>query len=60
MADDIDRAQAREQADRESAIRAAAKPLPAGKPGPCDLCGEESMRLIEGACAPCRDRYGLP
>lgn len=26
----------------------------------CDLCGEHSMRLVQGACAPCRDKYHLP
>ena len=34
--------------------------LPEGNPGDCDLCGEWSGRLISGACAPCRDRHGLP
>jgi hypothetical protein len=36
--------------------RADIKP---GEPGDCELCGEWSGRLIKGACAPCRDRYGL-
>ena len=27
--------------------------------GECDLCGEESGRLVEGVCARCRDRYKL-
>jgi hypothetical protein len=35
------------------------KPMRKGKPGLCDLCGEWSGRLVEGACAPCRDRYKL-
>ena len=56
MADEIDRIQ--EIAEREAELN---KPLPytlpPGKPGDCDLCGEWSGRLIEGACAPCRDRY---
>jgi hypothetical protein len=61
--DEIDRAQQREQADRDRAIAAAAKPIAPGAPGECDLCdlcGEWSGRLIAGACAPCRDRYHLP
>lgn len=61
MADDVDRAQAhteREQAAALAAITQAAK-IPAGAPGECDLCGEWSGRLVKGACAPCRDRYGL-
>lgn len=31
-----------------------------GNQGDCDLCGEWSGRLINAACAPCRDRYKLP
>ena len=34
--------------------------IPEGKPGICDLCGEWSARLIDGACASCRDKYKLP
>jgi hypothetical protein len=60
MADDIDRAQEREQIDRERAIAASARDLKPGTPGECDLCGEHSMRLVLGACAPCRDKYHLP
>lgn len=60
MTDEIDRAQDREQQDRERAIAAAARDLVPGHAGDCDLCGEHSMRLVEGACAPCRDRYHLP
>lgn len=59
MPDEIDRAQQREQEDRDRAIAAAARDIPKGAPGDCDLCGEWSARLVEGACAPCRDRYGL-
>lgn len=58
MADDVDRAQ--EHIEREEAAR---KPqpyrLPAGQPGECDMCGEVSGRLIEGVCAPCRDRWRI-
>lgn len=57
--------------DKEACVRAiksglstpqiiAAHGIHTGSPGECDLCGEHSMRLIEGACAPCRDRYHLP
>ena len=28
--------------------------------GDCDLCGEWSGRLVNGACAPCRDKWSLP
>lgn len=34
--------------------------IPPGEAGECELCGEWSGRLILAACAPCRDRYGLP
>ncbi len=60
MADEIDKAQEREQHDREIALAAAAKPLDPGVPGDCDLCGEHSGRLLYGVCAPCRDKYRLP
>lgn len=60
MTDEIDRAQQREQEDRDRAIANAAHDISKGSPGDCDFCGEHSMRLIEGACAPCRDKYHLP
>lgn len=62
MADVIDQGCEREQLDRDLALqaaRSAADQMPVGTPGDCDLCGEHSMRLVEGACAPCRDKYGL-
>lgn len=58
--DDIDIANdsaAKNLARREHAARQAAADIPAGHPGDCDLCGEWTARLVEGACAPCRDRY---
>jgi hypothetical protein len=58
--DDIDIANdsaAKDLARREHAARQAAADIPAGRPGDCDLCGEWTARLVEGACAPCRDRY---
>ena len=61
MADDIDRANdlaELELADRLAEARKA-EILP-GEPGECDLCGEWSGRLVDGACSPCRDRYKLP
>jgi len=42
------------------AIRAAASKIPAGEPGECDHCGEFFVRLVNGACARCRDRLKLP
>lgn len=31
--------------------------MPIGNPGECSGCGEMSGRLVNGYCAPCRDRY---
>jgi hypothetical protein len=59
MADDIDRAQEREQITREEALAKAAKPLPKGNPGVCYECGYWSARLVLGVCAPCRDSLGI-
>lgn len=40
-------------------VRNRAK-LVAGVAGDCDLCGEWTPRLVDGACCPCRDKYKLP
>jgi hypothetical protein len=50
------------QVRTDSAIEAIRRKslIDPGVPGDCDFCGEWSGRLIEGACAPCRDRYKLP
>lgn len=59
----IDRANDRAAMDTENAVTAArdyASRIPQGHPGECELCGCWSGRLVDGACAPCRDRYGLP
>ena len=42
----------------KEAMRRAAE-IPIGSPGECSFCGEQSARLVNTACAPCRDRYGL-
>ena len=42
----------------KEAMRRAAE-IPVGIPGECSYCGEESARLVNAACAPCLDRYGL-
>lgn len=55
VADIADRANDYAEQDLAHAIAAARKPLAKGKPGDCDLCGEWSSRLVDGACAPCRD-----
>lgn len=62
MADEIDIANDRcaIQIDKTvTEIRNIAK-LDPGIQGECELCGEWMLRLIHGACAPCRDKYKLP
>jgi hypothetical protein len=48
----------------EAIARATEKPMDPGVPGECELCGEESARLVQTtmglACAACRDRRRLP
>ncbi len=58
--DEVDRANDEVERGLAEALRQAAKPIQEGQPGECDLCGEWSGRLINGACAPCRDKYKLP
>jgi hypothetical protein len=63
MADEIDLAQEREHIATDSAVslvRERAARIEPGAPGECELCGEWSGRLINGACAPCRDKWRLP
>ncbi|PIQ26139.1 conjugal transfer protein TraR [bacterium (Candidatus Blackallbacteria) CG18_big_fil_WC_8_21_14_2_50_49_26] len=63
MSDEIDKGQEREQTDREFALkqaRSVAQAIPVGVAGECGLCGEWSGRIVEGACAPCRDKHHLP
>ena len=57
MADEVDIAQEREELERQAILAARPKSeLDPGTPGDCDDCGEWSGRLVEGVCAPCRDR----
>jgi hypothetical protein len=60
MSDDADRAEELIEIATADAIRNASKPLVPGYQGECELCGEWSGRLVNGACAPCRDRRKLP
>lgn len=62
MAGDVDSDFATELEIRatEEAIRQHAKDIPPGVAGVCDMCEEESPRLIFKACARCRDKYRLP
>lgn len=56
MADEADRAQILEEAEREHGIKTSSKDLAKGEPGFCRLCGVDSIRLIMGACAGCREQ----
>lgn len=63
MNDDADNANEhieREEAAAIKAIQARRDAQPIGHEGECDLCGERMLRLVDGVCAPCRDRYKLP
>jgi hypothetical protein len=57
--DDADRAEEVIERTRQEGIKRAAKPMEKGEPGECELCGEQSKRLVHGVCASCRDRYHL-
>ena len=54
MADDADRAQ--QDADVYAANLETAFELEEGTRGICWACEEPSQRLIQGKCAPCRDK----
>lgn len=41
-------------------IRLARQPIPAGEPGECKQCFEDSPRLVGGRCAFCRDGRRRP
>jgi len=43
------------QAALERSIRAARVPEVIGVPGECRECGDDSLRLVLGLCAPCRE-----
>jgi hypothetical protein len=58
--DEADRAGPEVERYLAEAIRQNSRELAPGKPGECDLCGQHSMRLVDGACAPCRDKHKLP
>lgn len=61
MADEFDRASELEEQHRQLAL--ANRPtfkMDPGTPGDCEVCGYWSSRLVQGACAPCRDQFKLP
>lgn len=56
MADEADRAQILEEAERAHCVKVVAKDLAKGEPGDCRLCGLYFERLIMDACGSCRDQ----
>lgn len=62
MVDIIDEANDKVSAETINLIAQANKDaakIPRGYPGECLHCGTHSVRLVMGACAPCRDEFGL-
>lgn len=59
MADEADKAGDTTEKWLALQIAAARGDIKPGNPGVCEYCGEESPRLVGGACAPCRDKYNL-
>mgnify|MGYP000064796435 CR=1 FL=1 len=47
------------KADAIREINRQAMAMAIGEPGECDYCGNDSLRLVNGACARCRDSRGL-
>lgn len=43
------------QAALDRSIRAARAPIAIGVAGICGECGDDSLRLVMGRCAPCRE-----
>ena len=63
MADEADQTFDRmevQQAAKIAEICRKAAAIPKGAQGECERCGEDMPRLINGVCAPCRDRHKLP
>ncbi len=60
VADEADMAEQRIEEAVSDGINEASRAveaMPVGYPGECSGCGEMSGRLVDGYCAPCRDRY---
>jgi hypothetical protein len=58
MSDEIDLSTERSSQELDfniQAIRDKAAAMPEGCEGECYYCGNESKRLVDGMCAPCRD-----
>ena len=59
MPDETDKIQELNLLENEGLVREARQraAIPAGEPGACMECGEQSNRILRG---PCRDDLGLP
>jgi len=53
--DDADVTQARLELEEQAVGPLLRYEIPAGRPGECQWCGEEAVRLIGGMCPRCRD-----
>ena len=60
MVDTVDMAVEIEAEHLERGLRLARRPIPAGVPGECSQCFEDSARLVGGRCAYCRDGRRRP
>lgn len=62
MTDEVDTSNDNIQLDIERRVEEVRRnaELPPGEPGDCERCGGWSGRLVNGVCAPCRDRFKLP
>lgn len=60
MADAADIAQRNVEVWNHAALRAAIVAVPDGVPGRCRECGDETPRLINDLCAPCREPAPTP
>ncbi len=60
MGDAVDMAVEIQDEHLARGIARARQPIPAGVPGECEQCFEESPRLVDGRCAFCRDGRRRP
>lgn len=47
------------QVQKEMAIRRLAQLVPEGKAGQCEYCERQVPRIVNGACAVCREKYRI-
>ena len=59
MTDTIDEATEHTERTLAEALARHNGTIPEGVEGECEWCGKYKSRIVGGACAPCRDEYGL-